>query len=90
MLLDEAEGRGEVAATEALVLRELDFRLEPELGFTLGMEDVDMNPRFLSREEVEAEAAFSEDRRTHMGTLPDASIARDGRRIRVGRSSRGS
>lgn len=65
MLLDEASSRCNSSAAQSIVLRQLDPRFKPELCFTIGMVDVDVHPRFLAREEVEAIAAARKHRRTH-------------------------
>ena len=70
MLLSEAECRSQADRVEAVVLRDLHLRLEPELGFTARMLDVNVGPRFLTREEVEPEAPNPKNRRTHVLSIP--------------------
>jgi hypothetical protein len=52
-------------ATQTMVLREFDLRLEPELCFSLGVMRVDMHAWLLAREEVETEAFSAKDGGAH-------------------------
>src|SRR2546428_447256 len=46
---------------EAINPGQRDFRLHPELGFTVGRDDMHMHPRLLAREEVHAERSLAKD-----------------------------
>ena len=49
-LLDEVKEFVYFRISHALVKGKLDLGFQPELGFAIGGGDVDMNPRFFSRE----------------------------------------
>ncbi len=66
MLPGETQRRGEPSGAEAVVLRDLDFGLQPELGLTAGVLHVNVRLRLFAREEVEAESTNPQDRGTHV------------------------
>jgi len=47
-------------------LRHFNLRLKPELGLAVSTVHMDVHPRLLAGEEVEAETTFSEDCRAHV------------------------
>jgi hypothetical protein len=65
VLLDQSESPRDLTARETVVLGQSDRWLEPELRLAVGMTHVDMESRFLPRDDVEAEAAVPENRRAH-------------------------
>ena len=66
MLPNESERGGEPTRSEAVVLRKLNLRVEPELGLARCMLSVHVGPSFLPREEVEPIPADAEDGRAHI------------------------
>ena len=68
------------AGIQPIVLREFDFGLRPELCFACSVMHVDVHSGFFAREEVKAEPASAENRRTHSFILhylhPDTHLIR--------------
>jgi len=48
---DEFESRAQSAISEAVVLRQLDFRLKPKLRFSFNVMHMQVRTEFLKREE---------------------------------------
>ena len=65
MLLNEFLSLRHLLGLEAMVGKQLHGRLYPEFGLAIGVLDVHMGSRFLSRKKVEAKTTNPEDRRTH-------------------------
>lgn len=65
MLLNQFLNLGHLLRLEAIVRRQFYGRFNPELGLAIGVLDVHMGSRFLTRKEVEAETTNPEHRRTH-------------------------
>jgi hypothetical protein len=55
----------QLAFIQTMILRQLDGRLNPELGFAVGAGHVHVHAGFLPREEKEPETSVAENRRTH-------------------------
>jgi hypothetical protein len=62
---DQRFHRPELPVVQAVILRQFDARLKPELGLAVCAMDVDVKPGLLSREEKESEAGFTKDCRAH-------------------------
>jgi len=62
---DQSQGRSDAPRVQSVILRQLDFRLQPELGFAIDMVDMNVYPRLFAREKEETEAAFSKNRGAH-------------------------
>ncbi len=60
MLLNQMKDSVDLARAHAVALRQFDTRLKPELRFAAGAAHVDVHPRLLAREEVEAEPTFAD------------------------------
>ena len=65
MLQNDVSNRVDVARVEAVILCKFHGRFEPELRFPVCVMYMDMDPRFLSREEEEPVATNSQNRRAH-------------------------
>jgi hypothetical protein len=72
MLLDEAQRHGYVAPAHTVVLREGNFRLEPELRLATWPLNMHVKTRLLSREKEEPQASCTEDCRAHGESLARA------------------
>ena len=72
MFLDQLVDPREVLLLQIVAHGELDRRLEPEVRLAVGGLGGNVDPRLLTREEVEAKPASAENRRAH---LPAPSIA---------------
>jgi len=57
---DQCFGRPDLAVAQAVILRQFDRRLKPELRFAVGVVHVDVGAGFLAGKE-EAKAVFAED-----------------------------
>jgi len=58
MLLDQSLCRSQLPIVHAVILRQLDFRLKPELRLAVGAKDMNVASRLFPREEVEPELPF--------------------------------
>src|SRR2546428_618089 len=67
VLLNQSLCCAKAAGTEAVVPRQLDVGVQPELRLTTGMLNVYVWPPLLERKEVETIPANAEDGRTHNG-----------------------
>ena len=65
MFADRFQGRVDTPCRESIVPRQLEARLEPELGFAGRVLNMHMGPRLLPREEVKPVSTDPENRRTH-------------------------
>jgi len=61
---DQSLGRPNLAVVQAVILRQFDLRLKPELRLSVCAMHMDMHARFLAREEKEPESILAKDRRT--------------------------
>lgn len=64
MFPDQCLGRPDLAVAQAVILRQFDRRLKPELRLAVGVVHVDVEAGFFSREEKESKAVFTKDGRT--------------------------
>jgi hypothetical protein len=64
-VLDDPKNLSDFALGEAMILRQFDARLKPDLQFPVGCFDVDVHALLLAREEVETVRPVAEDSRTH-------------------------
>jgi hypothetical protein len=62
---DEFESRIQSPISEAVVLRQIDFRLKPKLRFPLNVMHMYVRTRFLPREEEKPKSFLAEDCRAH-------------------------
>ena len=60
---DQCLGRSNLAVVQAIILRQFNLRLKPELRFALGMVHMNVQSGFLTREEKEPEPILTKDRR---------------------------
>ena len=58
---DQSLGRPNLAVVQAVILRQFNLRLKPELRFAVGVVHMHVKPRFLAREEKEPESTFAKD-----------------------------
>jgi hypothetical protein len=65
----EFESRAQSASSEAIVLRQLNVWLKPELRFSFNVVDMHMGTEFLPREKEEPKTLLAEDRRAHEDIL---------------------
>jgi hypothetical protein len=68
---DQRFRRPNLAVVQAVILRQFEQRLKPELRFPVGMMHVHVEPGFLARKEKEAEI-LAKDRWTHSILLSSA------------------
>lgn len=61
MFPDQCFGRPDLAVAQAVILRQFDRWLKPELRFAVGVVHVDVEAGFFAGEEEETKAAFAED-----------------------------
>jgi hypothetical protein len=66
---DEFEGRAQSTISEAVVLRQLNFRLNPELCFSFNVVNMHMRTEFLPREEEKPKTLLAENCRAHEAIL---------------------
>jgi hypothetical protein len=66
---DEFESRAQSPSSEAIVLRQLNLRLKPELRFSFNVVHMHMRTEFLPREEEKPKTLLAEDRRAHLDIL---------------------
>jgi hypothetical protein len=59
---DQSLGRPNLAVVQAVILRQFNLRLKPELRFAVGVV-LHVKPGFLAREEEEPESILAKDRR---------------------------
>ena len=74
MLLNQLVSLGDLARLEAIVGKQLDGRVNPELGLAIGVLNVHMGSRFFAREKVKAIAPNPKDRRTHATRIAQLRI----------------
>jgi hypothetical protein len=60
---DQRLGRPNLAVVQAIILRQFNLGLKPELGFAVCVMNVHMGSGFLARKEEEAESVLAKDRR---------------------------
>ncbi len=60
---------GQLDSLQSLAQSQLDYWLQPELGFSVRRYHMHMHPRLLSGEEVKAVIPVSKNRRTHLRKL---------------------
>lgn len=65
MFPDQRFGRSNLAVAQAVILRQFDLRLKPELGFAVCAVHVYVKAGLLAGEEEKAEAVLTEDGGTH-------------------------
>jgi len=65
MRLDKGFYRAKLPLVQAVIVRQLDSRLKPVFGLTVGALYVDVHAGFFAREEVEPEATFTKNGRAH-------------------------
>ena len=70
---DEFESRAQSAISEAVVLRQLDFRLKPKLRFSFNVMHMNVRTEFLPREEEKPKTFLAEDCRAHEDILHPSS-----------------
>jgi hypothetical protein len=70
VFLDQFPDFSQLHFRQPKILGQLNARLDPEFRLSSLAADMDMHPRFFTGEEIEAEPAFSEHRRTHI-PLPE-------------------
>ena len=63
MFPDQSLGRPNLTVVQAVILRQFDLRLKPELRFPISAMHVHVEPGFLAREEEEPESVLAKDRR---------------------------
>jgi hypothetical protein len=64
-VLDDPKNLKDFALGDAVILRQFDARLKPDLQFPVGCFDVDVHAFLLPREEVEPVRPVAEHSRTH-------------------------
>jgi hypothetical protein len=74
---DQSLGRPNLAVVQAVILRQFNLRLKPELRFPVRVVHVDVKAGFLAREEKEPESVLAKDCRAQ-GLLFPATIALSG------------
>ena len=62
---DQRFGRPNLPVAQAVILRQFNRRLKPELRLPIRVMDVHMKPGFFAREEKEPEAVFAKNCRAH-------------------------
>jgi hypothetical protein len=62
VLFDNRLDFAKLFPAQAMIVGKFDFGLQAKLGFAVAAVDVDMGPRLLAREEVEAITILSESR----------------------------
>jgi len=60
---DQCFGRPNLAVVQAIILRQFNLRLKPELRFAVRVVHVHVEPGFLARKEKEPESVLAKDRR---------------------------
>ena len=60
---DQSFDRPNLAVVQAVILRQFNLRLNPELRLAICVVHMHVEPGFLAREEKEPEAVFAKDRR---------------------------
>ena len=60
---DQSLGRPNLTVVQAVILRQFNLRLKPELRFPVSMMHMHVKPGFLAREEKEPESVLAKDRR---------------------------
>jgi len=65
VFLDDTVGDLELASVQAMILRQVNYWLNPELGFPARALHMDVEPGFLAGEKVKPEAAVAEDGGAH-------------------------
>jgi hypothetical protein len=58
---DQAFGRPNLAVVQAVILRQFNLRLKPELRFAIRVVYMHVKPGFLTREEKEPESVLAKD-----------------------------
>ncbi len=71
---NEFESRAQSASSEAIVLRYLNLRLNPELRFSFNVVDMHVRTEFLPREEEKPKTLLAEDGRAHEDILHPSGI----------------
>jgi len=66
---DQCFGRPNLAVVQAVILRQFNRGLKPELRLPVGVMHMHMKPGFLAREEKEPESVFAKNCRAH-GLFP--------------------
>jgi len=77
VLLDQFPGFCNLLHFQPVVRVEFNSWFDPELCFAVGMLDMDMRSRLLTREEVEPEPSNAQDGRTHPYKIADSGLWRD-------------
>jgi hypothetical protein len=72
--LDQCFGRAKLPIVQAVILRQFDSWLKPELDFSVRAICVNVHSRFFAREEKEPEAAFTKDCGAQGSLIPKADI----------------
>lgn len=73
VLPDQIGDDPEIGRRQAVILRQLDLRFQPEFCFSVSTVDVDMRSRFLPGEEEETKPSLSENSWAHEGMLADVN-----------------
>jgi hypothetical protein len=73
--LDEVKEFVNFRIPHALVEGKLDPGFQPELGFSVGGGDMNMNPRFFSGEEEKPVLMVTKNRRTHYRRIAESGRA---------------
>ena len=60
---DQSFGRPNLAVVQAVILRQFNLRLNPELRLAICVVHMHVEPRFLAREEKETESILAKDSR---------------------------
>ena len=63
VLPNQSVGRPNLAVVQAVILRQFNLRLKPELRFPVSMMHMHVKSGFLAREEKESESVLAKDRR---------------------------
>lgn len=90
ILLDETKGFTRFTSGKASGLSKSESRLKPELGLIVLPLNVYMHARLLPREEVEPEAAFTKNSRTHGRNNTHRGLEPNGARSADERSGSGT
>jgi hypothetical protein len=79
---DQCFGRPNLAVVEAVILRQFDRRLKPELRFAIRVVHMDMEPGFLARKEEEPKPVLAEDSWAQGSSFRQLTFAATGARLR--------
>ncbi len=74
---DKVKGAGQPPLAQAIVPSYLDLRFQPKLRLSVRVVDMDMWPRLLTREEVEAVTTVPKNCRAHLLMLHPSDSVRD-------------